>query len=70
MTKTVYKLSNINGRFEHAYGKRAAIARAAKIEGEGNPTEQVMREYGWTFERLTPAQARAVGMALGKESGQ
>lgn len=64
MTKTVYKLSNINGRFDHVYGKAAAVARANEIEGETGLTENdLTREWGWKFKRLTPAQARAVGMA-------
>jgi len=64
MTKTVYKISNINGRFDHAYGKAAAVARANEIESETGLDEKTLtRDYGWTFKRLTPAQARAVGMA-------
>lgn len=63
MTKTVYKLSNINGRFDHAYGLKAAVARANEIEREtGLSKDTLTKEYGWTFKRLTAAQAAAVGM--------
>lgn len=62
--KTIYRLSNINGRFEHAASKAAAVARANEIEGETALTEaDLTRDRGWTFRRLTPAQARATGMA-------
>jgi len=61
---TIYKISNINGRFDHVAGKTAAIARANEIERGTGLTEADLTEgWGWTFKRLTPAQARSVGMA-------
>jgi hypothetical protein len=63
ITHTVYKASNINGRFTHATSKAAAVLAANKIEGTAGMSEAyLVREYGWTFTRLTKAQARAVGL--------
>ena len=62
MTKTVYKLSNINGRFDHAYGMAAAVARANEIDGSEGLSKSALEGMGWTIKRCTPAQARAVGM--------
>lgn len=62
MTKTVYKLQNINGRFDHAYGKKAAVARANEIDHEKNLTTKQLEALGWTFKKLGAVTARSVGM--------
>lgn len=66
MTKTVYRLENMNGRFDHAYGKKAAVARAneidSKIDGEKNRTAKELESLGWTFRKVSAAHARSVGM--------
>lgn len=61
-TKTVYKLSNMNGRFDHAYGIAAAVKRANEMSEENGLSRRELEDMGWTFRRCTPAQARAVGM--------
>ena len=58
-----YKLHHTSGRFDHALGKAAAIARANALEGEDPPlTEEELRDLGWRFTRLTPTEGRAAGL--------
>lgn len=61
---TVYRISNVNGKFDHIQGKRAAIARIREIEGVEALTEaDAIRDFGWTIARCTPAEARAAGLS-------
>lgn len=63
MTKPVFKLKNINGKFDHVRGKAEAIALACEIEGLGGLSErQLIQHYGWTFTRLSKEEAKAVGL--------
>ena len=59
-----YKVSVVNGRFDHVLTKRAAVARAIEIVGAPANTsaETLSREWGVTITRITPAAARAVGL--------
>lgn len=60
----VYRVSNINGRFDHVAGKAAAVRRAAEISDAptDTPEADLVREWGATIRRVTAAQARSVGM--------
>ena len=59
----VYRISNINGRFDHLAGKREAIARINEIEGTRGLTEaELVRYYGWTIKRVSKSEAHAVGL--------
>lgn len=62
MTKTVYKAHNINGKFNHLQGKKAAVDYARGIEGDEKLSEQdLVKEYGWTFKKVSASHARSVG---------
>lgn len=62
MTNEIYKASNINGRFDHLEGKEAAIAYARSVERDEALTEQeLVKEFGWTFRKVSATEARSVG---------
>ena len=60
--KTVYKASNINGKFSHLLGKRAALAYARTVERDDTLTENdLVTQYGWTFKKVSASVARSFG---------
>lgn len=60
---TVYKASNINGKFNHLVGKAEAIAYARAVEKDESLSEQdLVKDYGWRFEKVSATEARAVGI--------
>lgn len=62
MTKTIYKASNINGKFNHLEGKKAAIEYARSVERDETLSEQdLVKEFGWTFKKVSASVAKAVG---------
>ena len=62
MTKTIYKASNINGKFTHVEGKKAAIEYARGVERDETLSEQELtKEFGWTFKKVSASEARSVG---------
>lgn len=61
--KTVYRASNINGRFNHLRGKAAALDYAREVEKDADLSEAELVELGWTFRKCSPAYARSVGLA-------
>ena len=62
MTKTIYKASNVNGKFNHVEGKQAAIAYARSVERDEALTEQELtKDFGWTFKKVSASEARSVG---------
>ena len=61
----VYKASNINGRFDHLLGKTAVLAYIRKVDGEQvRSISEGCKDYGWTVERVSRADARAVGFSV------
>lgn len=62
--KPVYRVQNINGRFDHVVGKAAAIAKAIEMAGatEGTSVTDLARHWGVRIGRVSAAIARSVGL--------
>jgi hypothetical protein len=58
----VYKACNIDGRFSHLDGKKAAVSYARSVERDESLGERELTEdYGWRFTKVSASHARAVG---------
>jgi hypothetical protein len=62
--RAVYRVSCVNGRFDHIATKRAALARASEIAGapKGTSEQELISEWGVIITRVSPAIARSVGL--------
>jgi hypothetical protein len=61
---TVYRVQCLNGRFEHVFGKKDAVARAKGMVGAPSKTSAkfLQKDWGVTFKRVSPKIAREVGL--------
>jgi hypothetical protein len=61
---TVYRISLLNGRFDHVATKQAAIARAIEmVKAEPHTSAKMLeKEWGVRFTRVSKSDARAVGL--------
>lgn len=59
----VYRVSTINGRFDHVATKRAAIERARELAGAPADAslDDLTKHWGATIERVSAETARSVG---------
>lgn len=59
-----YRVTCVNGRFDHIATKPAAVRRAVEIAGapEGTGEQELLRDWGVTIERVSAGVARSVGL--------
>jgi len=61
-----YRVRTMAGRFDHCVGVDAAAKRACELAGAplDTPIDALRKEWGVTLDRITPAEARAVGFEV------
>lgn len=62
--KPVYRVQDINGRFDYVATKVAAVARAIELAGAdlGTPEAHLVKHWGITITRVSAEVARSVGL--------